>query len=260
MAIIPTLESTTLKRSKERLQMSNPKFSEMALSFAGGDGGNLQSEVWFCGYEWGNLAKTDMAETIEHDFVAQPQPTSWQDEDFDGSWNTNYNRKICWFLEYFYQLDGYNKSYDAFVEEFKILHSNGLGFKLNLLPVRFHDRGSVEWSDNIQTASGFASFADYRVWCVIHRGKFFRDAIRQYQPKLLICTGVGERDNFFRAFTDGGEPERIQLTDFAISVARIDQTQVCVTPFFGGPSGINSHEKMEQLVGSTKALLQRKQL
>ena len=234
--------------------MPNPKFVEMALSFAGGDGGNPQSEVWFCGYEWGNLAKTDMAETIEREFVVQPQPSSWQDEEFEGSWDTNYNRKICWFLEYFYELDGANKSYEAFVEEFKILYPDGLGFKLNLLPVRFHDRASMNWSDNIKAASGFESIADYREWCVVHRGRFFRNTIAQFKPKLLICTGVGERDNFFRAFTDGGEPERIELTDFAISVARFNQTLVCVTPFFGGPSGINSFAKMEQLVSHTKAL------
>ena len=236
--------------------MPNPKFVEMALSFAGGDGGNLQSEVWFCGYEWGNLAKTDMAETIEHEFVAQPRPTSWQDEDFEGSWGTNYNRKICWFLRYFYELDGSNKSTKDFVEEFKILYPDGLGFKLNLLPVRFRDRATVDWSEIIKAASGFESFADYREWCVVHRGKFFRNAIQQYKPKLLICTGVGERDNFFRAFTDGEKPERIQLPDFAVSMARFDQTLVCVTPFFGGPSGINSHKKMKQLVSHAKALLQ----
>ena len=238
------------------MQMPNPKFSEMALSFAGGDGGNLQSEVWFCGYEWGNLAKTDMAETIEHEFVAQPRPTSWQDEDFEGSWGTNYNRKICWFLRYFYELDGSNKSTKDFVEEFKILYPDGLGFKLNLLPVRFRDRATVDWSEIIKAASGFESFADYREWCVVHRGKFFRNAIQQFKPKLLICTGVGERDNFFRAFTDGEKPERIQLPDFAVSMARFDQTLVCVTPFFGGPSGINSHKKMKQLVSHAKALLQ----
>lgn len=235
--------------------MPNPKFVDMALSFAGGDGGNPQSAIWFCGYEWGNLAKTDMASTIEREFVPQPQPTSWQDKDFDGSWDTNYNRKICWFLEYFYELEGANKSYKAFVEEFKILYPNGLGFKINLLPVRFSNRVSVDWSEDIQAASGFDNFAEYREWCVVHRGQFFRNAIVQYKPKLLICTGVGERDNFFRAFTDGNKPERIQLPDFAISVARFDQTLVCVTPFFGGPSGINSYKKMAQLVSHTKSLL-----
>lgn len=235
--------------------MPSPKFVDMALSFAGGDGGNPQSTVWFCGYEWGNLAKTDMTSTIEHEFVALPQPTSWQDENFEGSWNTNYNRKICWFLEYFYELTGANKSYKAFVEEFKILYPSGLGFKINLLPIRFRDRASVHWSDDIKAESGFESFAEYREWCVVHRGQFFRNAIRQYQPKLLICTGVGERDNFFRAFTDGGEPERIKLSDFSISATRFDQTLVCVTPFFGGPSGINSYEKMKQLVSQIKAML-----
>ena len=238
--------------------MPNPKFVDMALSFAGCDGGNPRSAVWFCGYEWGNLAKTDMADTIEHEFVALPQPTSWQDEDFEGSWDTNYNRKICWFLEYFYELEGSNKSYKAFVEEFKILYPNGLGFKLNLLPVRFRDRASVDWSENLKASSGFESFDEYREWCFIHRGKFFRNAIQQYKPKLLICTGIGERDNFFRAFTDGDKPETTQLPGFVISMARFHQTLVCVTPFFGSPSGINSYEKMKQLVSHTKALLQVK--
>ena len=235
--------------------MPNSKFSEMALSFAGGDGGNLDSEVWFCGFEWGNLAKSDMTETIEKEFVAVPQPTSWQDEEFEGSWNTNYNRKICWFLAYFYGLDDKGKTYAQCVSDFKILHPDGLGFKLNLLPIRFSNRASVEWSEAVKTASGFDSFDEYRAWCVTHRGKFFRDLMLKHRPKLLICTGVGERANFFNAFTDGASPERVQLKDFCIEVARFGGTQVCVTPFFGGPSGINSYAKMEQLVLATKELL-----
>jgi len=28
-------------------------FKKVAISFAGGDGGNPNSDVWFCGLEWG---------------------------------------------------------------------------------------------------------------------------------------------------------------------------------------------------------------
>lgn len=236
--------------------MPNKKFEDMALSFAGGDGGNPRADVWFCGMEWGNLAQTDMAETIGTEFVPAPQPTSWADKDFDGSWNTNYNRKICWFLEYFHGLDGAHKSYDQFVEEYKILHPDGLGFKLNLLPIRFSNRASIDWSEAVQQASGFISFNDYRTWCITHRGAFFREQMQRHRPKLLICTGVGEQNSFLEAFTDGMPPERVQLQDFAITVGRLGDTHVCVTPFFGGPSGINSYAKMEQLVTATQQLLQ----
>lgn len=33
--------------------MVTEEFKKIAVSFAGGDGGNPKSEVWFCGLEWG---------------------------------------------------------------------------------------------------------------------------------------------------------------------------------------------------------------
>lgn len=235
--------------------MPHSKFIEMALSFAGGDGGNLRSEVWFCGFEWGNTSDQKIKETIEAEFQPMPEPASWAEKEFDGSWNANYNQKICWFLKYFYDLDWDRMSYEEYVRAFKILHPDGLGFKLNLLPVRFRNRSSVEWGEAVKEASGFDSFEEYRAWCVTHRGKFFRDLLKKYSPKVLICTGVGERNNFFLAFTDDSIREQVQLKDFSISVAWFEKTLVCVTPFFGGLYGINSYAKMEQVVGEIKELL-----
>ena len=198
-----------------------------------------------------------MVETIEKEFVPVVRPTSWLDEDFEGSWDTNYNRKICWFLSYFYDLDDRGMSYGEFVMKYNILHPDGVGFKLNLLPIRFSDRASVEWSHAVKSATGFDSFAEYRAWCVTHRGQFFRDQMQLHRPRLLVCTGIGEQANFFNAFTNGAEPQLVQLKDFSISVARLGDTLVCVTPFFGGPSGINSYAKMEQLVAKLQELLKQ---
>ena len=33
--------------------MVTEDFKKVAVSFAGGDGGNPNSDVWFCGLEWG---------------------------------------------------------------------------------------------------------------------------------------------------------------------------------------------------------------
>lgn len=37
--------------------MVTDEFRKIAVSFAGGDGGNPKSEVWFCGLEWGLVMK-----------------------------------------------------------------------------------------------------------------------------------------------------------------------------------------------------------
>lgn len=37
-------------------------------------------------------------------------------------------------------------------------------------------------------------------------------------------------------------------TDLKIAYAQFEDTLICVCPFFGGASGINSYEKMEILV------------
>lgn len=153
-------------------QVPTSRFVDMALSFAGGDGGNLDSEVWFCGFEWGNSHGIDIEKTIDTEFQPIPEPTSQAHEDFEGSWNTNYNRKICLFLKYFYAIDWEGMSYDEFVANHQILYPDGLGFKLNLLPVRFRNRESLAWARQIEAASGFETFDDYRSWCVTHRGAF----------------------------------------------------------------------------------------
>ena len=146
-------------------------------------------------------------------------------------------------------------SYDEFVANHQILYPDGLGFKLNLLPVRFRNRESLAWAKAIEAASGFETFDDYRSWCVTHRGAFFRALLSKHKPKVLVCTGVGERENFLRAFADGGPRQTVQLADFSLTVAKFADTLICVTPFFGSPAGINSYQKMEQLVSKIKHLL-----
>lgn len=230
--------------------MVTERFKEMALSFAGCDGGNLQSEVWFCGMEWGG--SQDNAEKVASEFDAQSYPSSWQDKSFESSWNAQYNQKICWFLHYFYDLYWERMSYQKFIETYKIMYRNsdGCGFKMNMFPIRFKGRKDVTW-DGLSEATGFDSFHAYCEWCVIHRGAFFRKLIDEHKPKLVVCTGIEEKENFFHFFTGKASFDAVDdCKDFSLFYARYGNTLICVSPFFGRP--INSYAKMEELVEKIK--------
>ncbi|KOE62848.1 hypothetical protein [Aggregatibacter actinomycetemcomitans] len=234
--------------------MITDKFKDTALSFAGCDGGNLKSDVWFCGLEWGGEQKNTLDPAIDENSVY-----SWSHEDFDGSWLAQYNQKICWFLWYFYSLEWNNgENSEVFVKHHHILYNqqeNGIGFKMNMLPIGFPNRNNIDWNETLQKLTGLKSFNEYREWCVIHRGKFFRNAVRKYQPKVIICTGITETDRFIRFFTAEEEYETVMTEQFKFHYAKFENTLICVVPFFGGANGINSYAKMENLVAEVKDLL-----
>jgi len=66
--------------------MVTEDFKKVAVSFAGGDGGNPNSDVWFCGLEWGIGDGTSLDNFYEK-FSLSPKliPHSWLEDDFDES-------------------------------------------------------------------------------------------------------------------------------------------------------------------------------
>ena len=115
--------------------MVTEDFKKVAVSFAGGDGGNPNSDVWFCGLEWG-IGDEASPDDFYKKFSLSPKliPHSWLEDDFDGSWTTQYNQKLCWFLWYYYNLDWKSgESYEYFVSTYNVLYPQGIGFKLNFL-------------------------------------------------------------------------------------------------------------------------------
>ena len=65
--------------------MVTDEFRKIAVSFAGGDGGNPKSEVWFCGLEWG-IGDESSPDDFYEKFSLSPKliPHSWVEDDFDG--------------------------------------------------------------------------------------------------------------------------------------------------------------------------------
>ena len=72
--------------------------------------------------------------------------------------------------------------------------------------------------------------------------------------KLLFVRESLKKDNFFKFFTGEAVYETKALKEFNIFYRKYNDTLICVCPFFGGPSGINSYDKMEALVESVKEL------
>ncbi|MCW9711133.1 hypothetical protein L5B71_09845 [Avibacterium sp. 21-586] len=238
--------------------MVSEQFKRTALSLAGCDGGNPASEIWFCGLEHGY----DLSEKLD-EFLQLPHDKSpiysWDHPDCVGDWKYVYNRKICWFLRYFYHLELYhNENMEALVKRHHILYSeqaNGIGFKLNMYPLPFKNRSSINWEENYQKATGFSSFSEYKNWCIEYRGKYFRALLEKYRPKLIVCTGISEVNNFVRCFTGKDNFTYSNNAEIKIAYAKFKETLICVCPFFTNSSGINSYAKMEALVKDIKEKL-----
>lgn len=239
---------------------TDKNFKKIAKSFYGCDGGNLASDFWFCGLEWGQTLdelpiQTEVADHGYKDTESKirdfTQNVSWSNG-FFGAITAGYNQKICWFLNYFNNLDPEDKyQYIDFVKEHKVCYNepDGLGFKMNLFPLNF-PKHNEDWNQEIGEYTGFNNRLEYEKWCLTHRSELFMQLIQQHQPKYIICTGKTSKEKFFKFFGC----EHVSSVTKSNEVVEIDirripntETNVIVTAFFGGPSGINSLIKMASL-------------
>ena len=234
--------------------MATTTFKDSALSFAGCDGGNISSEIWFCGLEWGGEQKNEIDPPIDRENLY-----SWLHPDFDGAWIAQYNQKICWFLWYFYNLEWNNgENAEIFVKRHHILYpetNKGIGFKINMLPIGFPNRENIDWNSDLIKLTGFNSFDEYRQWCIEYRGKFFQNVIKEEQPKLIVCTGIGEAERFAQFFMGSNALTWKNTDKYKMAYTKFENTLICIVPFFGGANGINSYDKMENVVLDIKNLL-----
>ncbi|WP_345848455.1 hypothetical protein [Shewanella algae] len=220
------------------------KFKNMALSFYGCDGGNLNSTVWTCGLEWGGGYENN--EIPESELKAL-KLWSWDTdgETVAGCLRHQYNQKLAWFFSYLYgwNVDDYkNESIKN-----KLFCSEGTGFKMNAFPISFKNRDSVSWSQKIKEQTGIDSFQVYKEWCIENRGKHFHNLIQKHNPQIVLCTGISSSNEFFRFFKCDISTIA-HHNEFHSGLTNDGKTLIFVVPFFGGRNGINSYSKMESLV------------
>ncbi len=93
------------------------------------------------------------------------------------------------------------------------------------------------------------------MWCLENRGDFFLELIKGHNPKYILCTGKAADWKFFQFFKCDRSPAYYRSNELVdIEVRQIPGTNsyVIVSAFFGGPSGINSFEKMRALTALIK--------
>ncbi|MCD8566792.1 MAG: hypothetical protein LRY36_02600 [Alphaproteobacteria bacterium] len=228
------------------------QFREWAVGFSGIPGGNPKGALWFCGIEYGGLDdEISFEEPLQQTHKSIP---CWDDK-----------------TEVIEGLSGHRLQYDykcakvacayfgipltAYKDYFlhKLYWHNGATFKLNLYPLAFPNTDAAHWREELKSKIGFGDKAAYREWCAQHRFPFLKKLVTKYRPEVLICTGVTYEQAFKTAFMD--EPvlrDETALDDKGKRRCKLfttnqHKTKLIVTPFFGGPHGLNSDEHLERL-------------
>lgn len=248
-------------------------FKKIAASFYGCDGGNLDSDFWFCGLEWGNdhTAIKTIFEVGDEDreigYLPDDQQTidfcqnvSWA-RSFKGAHTNQYNYTICDFLNEFQnpKLENPLTDYEQFIIKNKILFNmkDGIGFKMNMFLLNSPKNKSL-WNEKHIKLTGFGTRKDYHQWCINgERAQFFKGLIQQHQPQYLICTGISSDHEFFTFFgCDHSTAQYASNEAVRIVFSKIPNTQtnIIVVPFFGYYQHcINSFEKLQSLIQLIKA-------
>lgn len=250
----------------ERKLIDGKNFEEIALSFYGCDGGNLDSDIWFCGLEWGgdpdfiDVDGTVLLESVYSDSGYLNKAVTAQNYTGNVSWSngfedavtTGFNQKICWFINYYLNLDPTDSyQYAQFVidEEICCNTPNGKGFKMNLFPINA-PRHDYKWDLVRQQFTNFSTRLEYENWCIEHRGAFFIELVRTHKPKFILGLGKTHIDKFIRFFhcsaSDIQEKSWGNVTIHYCKIPQMD-TYLIISAFFGGASGINSFQKMKDL-------------
>lgn len=257
----------------EDLQMSckaslNPKLDEreslqLLQSFYGGDGGNRKSEIWFCGMEHGGSIFDNIPEivTFKNNPEQYQNPSSWQDEEYKESILAagNLNRYIA----YFYAIYANTEEQEApcniyYPVKNRILYPDnedaqkaGIGFKMNMRPLRFYGQSEYERYADLNILP-FKTYNEYIEKVNVDRGSFYQEQIREYKPKLIICLGVTEANNYFNFFgcTEESRVQKViglEQKEITVEVGRFETTQIMVIPFIGKPSGPNGYSEIFEL-------------
>ncbi len=172
--------------------MENKNIEKWANSFSGCDGGDINSNVWLCGIEWGypNTTDEDREKYYEEDL-----PT-WINKGEEEP-NTTYNffkDKGANDKEYPFNL-AFKKIFFTIQQDFNF--PNKL-FKLNLSPVPFNKDDNKLWNQNIINATGFNNKNDFMKYIMsLNRFTAIRD---KYKPNLIVCVGSSRKNDFLHTF------------------------------------------------------------
>ena len=245
--------------------MINEKVRNFLLSSVGFDGGDLgnpnNQSVWLCGIEWGGgyCEPQDLLNEIDKTENYTPlQKLIDNNKSLYGGYENKcvnfahqFNRKAIKLLASLFGIDdvvAFNKQYEPFVKDKKGF------FKLNLFPISFK---SMETNDRNKFLEviGFKSDSEYKNFCRNikddnSRFSLIKKLREKYEPKIIICVGKTVANDFVKAFL--GKEENIiwdENKDFYYEIMEYksgNKGLFVITRFLGGPSGLNSDQKLKE--------------
>lgn len=239
------------------------KIKPWACSFSGCDGGNPEADTWLCGIEWG--LEPDAADEYYSKLKQQMQAGAVKVTKTNFDWKHSISYPYGVRFAKLYQAINQQpvQSYRSVAEL-----SGGQLFKLNLYPIAFNSTADDLWHKyGFDDATSFPSKQLFNHWCFFNRFPFYAALRKQYQPKLIICTGVNYLKDFLMFFAGVDGVETIKSEVISINVnekrtlywSKAGNSLLVVVPFFSGRFGLNS-DALLQAFGSRIAQLQAEML
>lgn len=249
-------------------------FAKWALQYQGFDGGNPNTELWFCGIEYGGAGdptKTQFIDDIPNDWV------EWQDDK---------GYRIPFFtprdkngdLDDEMKVDGpFALAQSKIAAQYygrpintwrKLAGKDGECFKMNLYPVAFNSHDDSLWKKVHFEKTGFISKSEYKTWNLNNRFPKLKQLVNTYQPKVFICFGQSLKSEFLTAFCDNDDqifedlPEidignKADKSNRVLFHRRINggKTLLMICPFPRGAWGLNSDVLCKQVAELAKGLI-----
>lgn len=233
----------------------NEDFKKIALSHYGYDGGNLDSNFWISGLEWGGgISISELEKDILNGVMHTPnsienlaEREKYLKYKFDVIWMKILSKAKG------LQVDDYRKMVN---EDYRVLSSQGPVMKLNLYPISFKNTSSDFWNKEFYKITGFPTKELYIAWIQGQRFKMFNDLIIKHGPRVVLCSGITYKNDFLLAY--GGleslfarpkeeiiisSNKKILIYDSCLS----ENTKLYIVPFLGSVNGIKSNLECEEL-------------
>lgn len=239
------------------MKKPNKDFENWAMDFSGMDGGNPQSDVWFCGIEYGgsikNLDTMSFSRELDKDWISWSElddlpytdPKNGREPEDKITGADPFNLSIFKIISKLPARSDCNMLYTA------LFGKSGECFKMNLYPISFKSHSDELWSKAYYDKIGFLTKSQYKAWCMDYRFPALGGLVKKYAPKVLVCFGTTLKDEYSIAFSEN-EAEvfsQFEVKEISTESARRTifhklicggATRLIVVPFPAKPSGLNS--------------------
>jgi hypothetical protein len=220
----------------------NQDFARWAIGFSGMDGGNIHSQLWISGIEWGGNSPPSLFPTRfcynengrwipcwNQEFrQAEPEYQGWQ-----------FDQKVAKIVLRLFGANLACNNYADYMRDY-LYTQHGHCFKLNLYPLNAPNTNPELWDERYYKLTGFPTKVHYWSWCSENRFPFIKSLLEKYSPKVVIAAGSSFRRDYILAF---GQPDQvfrqgiIRQVGNGHSVEEIvtnnNRTRLLITPFLG---------------------------